>query len=135
MRVTELWLVYILVIVGIYILLSVTGISNNIDRTARLFFSLLVGAIVVFIFLPSINLTTPDDRTWYSLLLLIVFLLPLFIAAWIVWQRGNVSNMLGCAKDTNCTVLENKVECRGDVCAVVGAKKKCNGQLYDVHYK
>lgn len=86
MRVTDAWLIYILVVLFVFILLSVIPASASFDLPTKLFFAFLVGVIVILIIVPNI-VALPEERTWYSLLLIIAFLVPIGLAAWMIWQR------------------------------------------------
>ena|SRR5579883_3066147 len=86
MRVTDAWLIYILVVLFVFILLSLVSVSSSFDLPTKLFFAFLVGVIIILVIVPNI-VALPEDRSWYSLLLIVAFLVPIGLAAWMIWQR------------------------------------------------
>ena len=86
MRVTDAWLIYILVVLFVFIILSLVSTSASFDLPTRLFFAFLVGVIIILVLIPNI-VALPEERSWYSLLLVIAFLVPIGLAAWMIWHR------------------------------------------------
>lgn len=95
MQVTNAWLIYILVVLALFILLSWCSTQFHFDTTVRLFIASLVGAIVTLIVIPSVIAQTSDERTWYSLLLIVAFLGPIILAVWLAWSRNWLWNTGG----------------------------------------
>jgi uncharacterized membrane protein len=124
MRVTDAWLIYVLIVLGVFILLSFCGTSSAFDVPTKLFFAFLVGVIVILILIPGI-VAVPEDRTWYSLLLIFSFLVPLLLAVWMIWTQrwSHLSNHLSRSYAETGTGSANagmtvEHECEGDVCRV-----------------
>lgn len=86
MRVTDAWLIYVLIVLGVFILLSFCGPTASFDLPTKLFFAFLVGVIIILILIPGIT-PVPEDRSWYSLLLIFSFLAPLLLAFWMIWTQ------------------------------------------------
>lgn len=124
MRVSEVWLIYILVIVISYIVIQYITRGNNIDFVVNLFFSMLIGAIVILILIPGITADDANSRTFYSLLLLVAFIVPLLLAVYVFisGRHKNMTNMLSSIGDKMNFYgdhVEQEVECDGDKCNVV----------------
>lgn len=91
MNSSQAWLIYILVVVIIYLLLTLADNTVHISSLSRLLIAFIVGALIILIIAPGITSTTPDDRIWYSLLILVAFLVPIILFLWMLWtQRFNV---------------------------------------------
>lgn len=124
MRVSEVWLIYILVVVISYIIIHSLIGKNTVDIVVKLFFAMLIGAILILILIPGITADDANSRTFYSLLLLVAFIVPLIIAVYIfiTGRYKNMTGMLGAIGDKmklNGDHLEQEVECDGDKCNVV----------------
>ena len=128
MRVTDAWLIYILVVLAVFILLSFCGPSHHLDVPTKLFLAFLVGVILILILIPGI-VALPEDRTWYSLLLIFSFLAPLLLAAWMLWTQrwshlftGNRAGYTGGGLDGTGNDADVRVEhtCdpTGEVCQI-----------------
>lgn len=110
MGILELWLLYILVVIVAYILLLF--ILRNTTTAVRLFFALLIGALIVFIWAASVRVVRDSDRVWLGLLLLLAYILPIAVGIWIIWKSGYLNNawksMFSCS--------DENTESTGDVC-------------------
>lgn len=90
MRITSAWFLYILVVLASFITLSLIpfkGSLSSMDISVKLLISFAIGLLVFFILIPGITAETIDERTWYSLLLLIAFFTPLALLIWVLWSR------------------------------------------------
>jgi Na+(H+)/acetate symporter ActP len=125
MKVSEAWLIYIIAILVVYVILSVTGIGNTLQLPVKLLIALIVGAIIVLIIVPGITTFSADDRTWYSLLLVIAFVIPLLFAVWLIW-KGQF-NMIKLTGQQSC-ITEQNVTCEDDVCYLHSETKTCGDQ-------
>ena len=114
MRVTDAWLIYVLIVLGVFILLSFCGNSTSLDVPTKLFFSFLVGVVVILILIPGI-VALPEDRTWYSLLLIFSFLAPLLLALWMIWSQrwGHIGLSMGSGESSG---SRNEYNCEDGVC-------------------
>lgn len=97
MNSSQAWLIYILVVLIIYLLLTLADNTIHINNLSRLLIGFIVGAFVILIIAPGIVTTSPDDRVWYSLLILIAFLVPIILFLWMLWtQRLNFAGFSNC---------------------------------------
>jgi len=124
MRSAEAWLIYILVVIVTFLLLTFITFTSTLSTPLRVLISFLVGAFVIFIMSPSIVAKTDTDKTWYGILVIVAILIPLIIGIWLIFSnrcRNLIEN--GC-------VIEKTVECDKDtgVCEVVGVTEHCPAQ-------
>lgn len=127
MQVANAWLIYILVVLGVFILLSWCSNHFNFDTPVKLFLAALVGAIVILIVIPGVIANTSDERTWYSLLLIIAFLGPLLLALWLAWSRGWLWKQGGLNAETN-----REWDCTGGECRLL-RETQSDGYYRDVY--
>lgn len=130
MNPSQAWFVYILVVIIVYILLSIIAYTNRLTTIARLFLAFLIGALLIFILSPSIITKSDSDRTWYGLLVLVAFVIPLVLGVWLIftYRDGNLLQGQG-----DC-VLERTIQCDSNgSCRVVGEERHCpaNSSLGD----
>lgn len=86
MQTLQAVIVYLIVVIVVYLLLA-WG-ARMLNAGAKLFFALFVGALVSFLLLPGLVTAplTASDGTGLSLFLLIVYLAPLIVGAWLVFR-------------------------------------------------
>lgn len=80
-------MIYVIAVLVVYLVLTLADSRLNIDSLTRLLIGLVIAAIVVLIIAPGISSATPDDRVWYSLLLLFAFLVPILLFVWMLWTQ------------------------------------------------
>ena len=98
MQIAQLWLVYILAVLIVYLLIANTGLLPNLGQGVKLFIALLVGALFVFLFSPSAILDSPTDKTWFNILLLVAYIAPVVALLWLLWAgHFNLFGMGGSA--------------------------------------
>jgi hypothetical protein len=94
MNASQAWLIYILVVLVIYLILTIADKTLNISNLTRLLIGFIIGAFVILIIAPGIVSTSPDDRVWYSLLILVAFIVPIVLFLWMLWtQRINLTTL------------------------------------------
>lgn len=95
--VSTAYLIYILVILGIFALLSLCSFKVKFDMMTRIFLAFLVAAVVTLFLIPHIESITSSEKTWFTILILAAFLIPLGFAVYIVWQknRGQLNALFG----------------------------------------
>lgn len=97
MNSSQAWLVYILVVLIVYLLLTLADNTVHISNLSRLLIGFIIGAFIILIIAPGIVSTSPDDRIWYSLLILVAFLVPIILFLWMLWtQQLNFATFSGC---------------------------------------
>jgi hypothetical protein len=120
---SQAWLVYILVVIVAFLLLSIIAYTNKFNTITRLFLSFLIGALLIFILSPSIITKNEGDRTWYGLLVLVAFVIPLILGIWMIFafRSGNVN--FGQRGDC---VVERTIQCdETGACHVAGENRHC----------
>ena len=131
MRVAEAWILYILVVLGVFIILTLCK-CFALDILTRLFLAFLIGVILILILIPGITSVTADERTWYSLLLIVTFFVPLVLALWMLWsKRDLLSNKLG----DSCTIEKQSVCDSDGYCRIVSETRTCGNQVETRHYE
>ena|SRR5581483_1973230 len=133
MNSAQAWLIYILVVLIIYLLLTLADKTLNMSNLSRLLAGFIVGALIVLIIAPGITSTNPDDRVWYSLLILVAFLIPIVLFLWMLWtQRFNISYlspMRSPSSEDGITVEETQVcDARGKNCRTTHVVETKNGR-------
>ena len=135
MNVGTAWWVYILVVIIAFIIfwLLFRGLSggwcNKYVWLNALFFALLIGAIAVFFIGQSIILKTSSDRTWFSVLLIVAYLLPLILLLVCLFQGGWWEMM---AKDECQTSTD--VVCDPSGCQTKKITSKCGNDKVKVYF-
>lgn len=131
MQVSSAWLIYILVVLFVFILLSWCVTHLNLDGLVKLFIAAVIGAIVMLIVIPGVGAVTPDERTWYGLLLIIAFLGPIVLAVWLAWSRGWLWKQGGIQNIP--PGHQREFECTDSGCRLV-RETQSDGQNHDVYY-
>lgn len=96
MNVGAAWLTYFLVVLISFIIFAlifrgVGGCNSWCSGPVfwnALFFALLLGAIAVFFISHCITLKTSGDKTWYSILLIVAYVLPLIFLLVALFKGG-----------------------------------------------
>ena len=130
MRVAEAWLLYILIVLGVFLLLTFCR-CFSLDLPTRLFIAFIIGVILILILIPGITSVTADERTWYSLLLIIAFFIPLAIAIWMLWTRRDILAFTNsnAGSGDGCTVQRESVCGVDGACRVVSETYKCGNKV------
>lgn len=118
---SQAWLIYILVVIIAFVLLSIITYTSHLNTIVRLFLSFLIGALLIFILSPSIIVKNDADRTWYGLLVLVAFVVPLILGIWLIFafRSGNLGQQNEC-------VVERTIQCDSDgACHVAGESRHC----------
>ena len=97
MNISSSWLIYIVVTAIAYFILSF--VSKNLIFPVKLMISLLIGALAVFLSVPSLDIETAGERVWLGILLLLAYLSPIIIGLYIIWKGGLFKGGL-CMKPT-----------------------------------
>jgi hypothetical protein len=120
---SQAWLIYILVVIVAYILLTIITYTARLSTLVRLFLSFLIGALLIFILSPSIITKSEADRTWYGLLVLVAFVVPLVLGIWLIFAyRNRGANLL---QQKEC-VVERTIRCDANgSCHVAGETRHC----------
>lgn len=97
MNISSSWLIYIVVTAIAYFILSF--IAKNLVFAVKLMISLLIGALAVFLSVPSLDIETGSERVWLGILLLLAYLSPIIVGLYIIWKGGLFNGGL-CMKKT-----------------------------------
>jgi hypothetical protein len=120
---SQAWLVYILVVIVAFLLLSIIAYTNKFNTITRLFLSFLIGALLIFILSPSIITKNEGDRTWYGLLVLVAFVVPLILGIWMIFAFRSGTGNFG--QRGEC-VVERTIQCdETGACHVAGENRHC----------
>jgi hypothetical protein len=92
MNVSTSWLIYILVTLITYFLL--TFIAKNLMNTVKILIALLVGALAVFLSAPNLEIETGTEKLWLGMLLLISYIAPISVGLFIIWKGGYFNEVL-----------------------------------------
>jgi hypothetical protein len=92
MNVSTSWLIYILVTLVTYFLL--TFIAKNLMNTVKILISLLVGALAVFLSAPNLEIETGTEKLWLGMLLLVSYIAPIGVGLFIIWKGGYFNEVL-----------------------------------------
>jgi len=116
------WLIYILVVIITYFLLTYITFTNNLSTAMRLLIAFIIAAAIIFIISTSIVATSNTDKTWYAVLVVVAFVIPLILAIWIIFDhyRNNYAQEGAC-------VIERTIQCddKTGVCHVTGENTHC----------
>ena len=88
MNVFEAWLIYLIIVFVIWLILTIGKPFSVLSQGAKLFIALLVGVIVIFFSMSSIQTECSDDGFWLSLLILFGFITPVILGLWILFTGG-----------------------------------------------
>jgi hypothetical protein len=127
MRVTDAWLAYIVVTLVVYVLLSFCNCRLQWSQTVKLLVAFLAGLLVVLFLIPSINPTSDMERTWYSLLLIVGFLIPLGLAIWTAWSNRMIPGL----NDG----VEEVYQCDEDKCELISSTATRDGKIKRFEYR
>lgn len=123
MQITGAWLIYILVIIVVYGLLTFANCRLGWSNITRLLVAFLLGLIAVLVLIPAIQTATENERTLYSLLLILGFIVPLGLALWMAWKKNLIPGLEG--TDASGCKTESEYSCNGDSCQISRKKTVC----------
>ncbi len=92
MNVSTSWLIYIIVTLVTYFLL--TFIAKNLLTTVKVLIALLVGALAVFLSAPNLEIETGAEKLWLGMLLIVSYIAPISIGLYIIWKGGYFNEVL-----------------------------------------
>lgn len=132
MNVVGAWLLYILVALGVFVLLSLCTMKLRFDMTTRIFIATVISLIVLLFAIPHITPASSGERTWYSILLIVAILLPLAIAIWFIWthNRDQLAYIFGMGDGNH-----KHYECVGDSCRLKTETRRNGGTRETFEYK
>jgi hypothetical protein len=93
MRVTDVWLIYVLLVLGVYLLLSFCNCRLQWSMITRLLVAFVIGLIAILIMIPSTLAITEGERTLYTLLLILAIAIPILLALWMAWSKKMIPGM------------------------------------------
>ncbi|SNW63040.1 Transmembrane domain-containing protein [Orpheovirus IHUMI-LCC2] len=115
----EVWTLFLIYIAVIVLTFLILWYINYCRLEWNIFFSLLIGAIVVLFWTFTNRICSKKAKRLLGFISIIAYLLPIIILIWIILTRST-------DMETECQSFV-QYECEGDVCEIVKKEVICYG--------
>lgn len=133
MRVVDVYLLYAIVALVVFVILMTTQFGKSLHTLTKLFYITLIALVISLLVSPSVHATTNDERVWYNIFVLFIWLAPVVLGI-IIFVRYGVGGLMPITvegqllKDGQCRVDQTFV-CENGFCELVSEKSMCAPRL------
>ncbi len=116
MRVSDACLIYVLIVIIVFILLSICGLKTKLNNVSKLLIAMLIGLLVLLILVPSIAPVTSGERTFYGIFLMFAIIVPIILAIYVVWKGNYLNRIMEHEPELQNGQSKREYLCDGDKC-------------------
>jgi hypothetical protein len=86
MNVATLWIIYVVVVIILWLILWLPCFRIELDPILAAFVALVVGALLVFVLSPMLDMTTltAGNKSALSALFIVAYILPIILLIWVL---------------------------------------------------